>query len=643
MKKLLTFLMLSATLLHGEADINYDNLLLDSLDEVSTIATKTKLNIDDMPAFVTILRQDKLLELGIDNVYDALGLVPGIELSIESSGAKQIIFRGVKEKGKINLMVDGINVNNTYRGSIYHYLDFPVELIQRIEVIRGPASIMYGSGAIAGVVNIVTLNNSDGDNSVVFGRAGSYDDYKGGFHLTNSIDETHISLDGYYHKNLKYVDVGPDVGKNYGETNERLKDFSVGLHVNSNGWNFTTRYKRSDAGTHYGFGNYIPENSDDDQLINGTLYSQLSYENSINSDNTFKVDVGYNYYTQETDTRFAPSFGGIYYKSDYSEQSFYAKAQLSNQAFENHNILFGSEIIGSYALNTDLEIINHPVLNPENIIKPDVDRVVASFYVDDKIAITNDFDVTVGVRYDNYSDFGDAFSPRVGLVYSLSKNTNIKGMYSRAFRAPSWIELYSDIAGVSLGDENLQAEISDTFETGIIHDITPKNTLRVNGYISKISDTIYRDSTTKTYTQSGVDTFIGGEAEFDSSYFQDIDFNINFAYVKAEDSSGDDINGIANFLANAKLYYKFSHGITSGTLVKYVGSRKRDYGDFRDTLKPYLSFDETISFKYKSALISATVKNLFDEDIRYVSPQNTYVNDFQREGRTYWVSASWEF
>ena len=91
----------------------FSDIFQTGLRETNAIATKTKLNVDELPAFVTILYQEDLLRNGINTVFDALSLVPGVELFTEASGIHQVIFRGIKEKGKVKLMLHGIDISNT--------------------------------------------------------------------------------------------------------------------------------------------------------------------------------------------------------------------------------------------------------------------------------------------------------------------------------------------------------------------------------------------------------------------------------------------------------------------------------------------------------------------------------------------------
>ena len=107
--------------------------LLDDLQNASQIATRSNLNINKTPAVVTVLYSDELKKLGVVNLYEALGYIPGIELAMGNGGAKQIILRGNKGflRDKLKLMIDGVSVNIELSGANYIYLDLPIDIIEK--------------------------------------------------------------------------------------------------------------------------------------------------------------------------------------------------------------------------------------------------------------------------------------------------------------------------------------------------------------------------------------------------------------------------------------------------------------------------------------------------------------------------------
>jgi len=321
--KLLLLLLLLASFLLSDEEINFKDDLLQSLEEVSEIATKSKLNIDDSPSFVTVLHSDKLQKLGIDTVFEALGQVPGVQLTRESSGVPVVIFRGVSQKGEVKLMVDGVTINNTYRGSIYHYLDFPIEMVERIEVIRGAGSVLYGSGAMSGVINIITKSASSEDTNAVFIAGGSYDYYKGGALLSTKLGDVKIAADAYYQENQKTIDT----------TDRHLKDYSVGLKINDEHVALLARIKKSVIGNAYGIFSVpdITPNKYDNS--NQAIFTQLSYNNNLGKNNHIEVSAGLRKYGQIAQGAHS-TLGTL--DATYSENTYYGQVDLQSNLIE-HN------------------------------------------------------------------------------------------------------------------------------------------------------------------------------------------------------------------------------------------------------------------------------------------------------------------
>ncbi len=628
-------------------EISLEDDFLASLDEVSDIASKSKLNIDDMPAFVTILQGKKLELLGIHNIYEALSLVPGVELSMEASGAKQVIFRGVKEKGKVKLLVDGVTINNAYRGSMYYYLDFPIEMIERIEVIRGPGSVLYGSNAISGVISIITKNSKIASSNRLFASATTAPGYKAGLQYAYKLgDSSRLSVDGYYVHSDVRIDGGPDEAGSYDKSNESLKDYSIGIHLNINNLALLARFKRSKSGVAFGLGNhFVPD--DDKGFTNNNAFIQMNYEDSINTDINYKASIGIGRYQQEVNTHFSahPVKGDVIYDGDYAESNYYGEFILNSTSFENNKLTLGVRyeytISQKTSLRTFFEPSGDPFIPVENIIEPDRSRNIFSLYIDDSLSLSDNFDLIAGLRWDNYSDFGNAFSPRLGLIWRTSSVLNLKMLYSRSFRAPSWLELYATIPKVSQGNPDLDAETADTIEVGTVYRPSSSQTLRFNIYATQIDNLIVREDT--LYQQEGTNHYYGAEAEWMANLGGDSDFKMGLSYVDALDEDNEALPDIANFLANMTLLHDFSSYINSGSVLKYVSSRQRISTDERKELEGYFLFDQTFTYQYNTLSLSLSVKNLFDSDYAYPAPKGTYVNDYPRLGRTGWISAKWEF
>jgi len=135
--------------------------LLDLLQEQTTIATQTRMNADYVPGMVTVLQGDDMRARGLATIGDALGQVAGFHVTVDNVGDVRAIVRGVGatlNATNLKILLDGVVANRPTDGSADWVLRLPLAQIERIEVIRGPGSAIYGGFAFSGVVNVVTRN-----------------------------------------------------------------------------------------------------------------------------------------------------------------------------------------------------------------------------------------------------------------------------------------------------------------------------------------------------------------------------------------------------------------------------------------------------------------------------------------------------
>jgi len=613
MKYLLTITLLSM-LLFSNDEFNIEDDFLQSLNEVSEIATKSKLNIDDSPSFVTVLQSKKLQNLGVDTVYDALAQVPGVQLKREASGVPVVVFRGVSQKGEVKLMLDGVTINNTYRGSIYHYLDFPIEMVERIEIIRGAGSVLYGSGAMSGVINIITKSADAENKNAVFISGGTYDTYKSGAIFSQTLGTLRLSIDAYYQTNNKNID----------NTDRHSDDYSIGLKIKDEHLSIISRLKDSTVGNAYGV--LLAPDSDIDKYYNenSSLFFELSYENKLTKNNSYKILAGYSQYLQTIEANIAvASIDSI--DLDYKENSYYAQLDFTSKTFSDNELLIGSRLETAKTITSDISL-------GDPISDPNFSRDIISVYINDIYTFSPSLDISAGLRFDDYSDFGDAFCPTLGAIYKIGKHFRIKALYSEAYRAPSWVELTSNPL--------LNAETSRSYEAGIIYNNNQNSVVRLNLYSTKIDDLITKDT---QYIQTQYADFKGSEIEYIYTPNNQLELNLFASYVQANDADGEALADIANTLATASLAYEFNFGLKIGTLLKYVSSSERSDVDTRDSMPSSTILDETFSYRFKDIRASLIIKDIFDQGTYYALPTTTENNDFDDGGRSILVKASWEF
>lgn len=335
--------------------------LMELFDNVTEIATKTKLNADYVPGMVTVLRGEDLEARGYQTVWEALELVNGIETSITNSGSRRVLVRGVGRTlgtGNVKYLLDGLPINSTFVAQAYQILEVPIVFIDRIEVIRGPGSAIYGEFAFTGVINVITRKSEKKLNSGI-GRFGSY---KGGakyswnqpdiplnvdiliFGETTDGADILISEDKLYNIGLGSISNAP------GPTNEERKNYSSIIKLNYKNSSLDFQYLEEGHGSHFGINNVLP--NPEPRVISKRKNLSLEAKQiiEINSKSFAELKLGWTDYRFSANKIlvFPPGFpgfpDGVINSAFYKESRFYSGITISFGSLRKHNFLIGSSV-----------------------------------------------------------------------------------------------------------------------------------------------------------------------------------------------------------------------------------------------------------------------------------------------------------
>ncbi len=635
------------------------------LDEMTEIATKTKLNIDYQPSVVSVVKAKKLKNIGITNLHEALGLLPGIETSILHTGWKQVIIRGNYSPDtfvfdKYKLYIDGVDVGSDLYSTSYFYLDFPIELIDRIEVLRGSASSVYGPGAFSGAINVITRNSQVDSKNSFFATIGSYEYVKSGFTQNYKTNSWTIGLDGYYQTNNKTMYAGPSFvfDPNYARDDynslENFKDFSLGLTAQNDYFKIITRYKSETTDNFYGSSEEL------EPVIGGyqrnkSLVFELQNLTRVNSNISLESKLGLNYYEFKFDTEIFKDF--IRIAPIYKQVNTYIDVNLKGKNFNNNDWILGVNLKKIDTIENKLESF-YPSITADKFLDADHDQILKSIYFQNIYSINENLDISANLRLDDYSIFDEMLSYRVASVYRLDDNNIFKAIYGRSYRAPSYIEAFQElIPGFKRGNPNLKSEYIDTYELSY----TYKNNnliLRTNGYYSVMQDVIdillnEPNSFEGDYYNHKDRKAKGLEVEFTYIFENGIEFMSNLSYVRTKYFTPDYYNPveytspeISEVLSKGYLLYPLTKQLNLNTAWYYSGSKNGfDPGNKGNSQAFDSTFvvDQTILYKIdESSNVSFSVKNLFDETIKYPSYTQNH-ESITREGRNWLLSYSKQF
>lgn len=622
--------------------LDYEKLLTDSLYEVSSIASATKINVDDTTAMVEVLRGDEAMALGATTLIEALALLGDTQIAMESNGAKILVMRGINEKAKIKLLIDGISVANAYRGSIYHFYDLPIELIERIEIRQGPDATLYGSNAIAGVINVITKAAQAKGENLLFGHAQADLGRVGAIARIDTESFTG-ALDAFYVQGVTALAAGPDKNKTSGTTNESQRYYGAGLHGNWSDLKVMAQLQSNTTGMAYGLSNILENPKDKAGSTNLSGWWQIAQENIALFDGALALHIGGLYYAQNAQARYTPA---IIYESSYNENSLNAHGEWLYQGWEHQTVRLGVESIYAVLLDTSLrayyEANNSALFADTRMVSADVARAIVSLYGSDTYEYSDKTTFEMGARADWYSDFGWALSPKVGVLHRYSPALNLKFALARAFRAPSWMEMYGSATGVSMGNAQLLPENVVNAEFGLIYRPSLKQRLTLQTYAMGTRNLILRNNSAQ-YEQGGLAYFVGAQSQWEYQYSSQMAFGANVAMNRPMQEDGSVLHDVALVSASGSLRYRTLRGIEFASFAKHVSTRLRESGDTRGALAGYTTFDQTVGFSYMGATYSLIVKNLFDERVLYPAPTNTYEGDYLRQGREIMFKAAWNF
>ncbi|MFT5659666.1 MAG: outer membrane receptor protein involved in Fe transport [Sulfurimonas sp.] len=668
------------------------------IEHFNKVATLTKQNEHYQPYIISVFQGKELEKLGISNLKQALELVPGIDIATDNANTITPIFRGSNSLayGQTKLFIDDVLVNNLFIDAYSEYLGLPVEMIKRIEVVRGPGSKTNGVNAYAGSIHIITYAEDfygfEPDNKLVF-KYGSYDYKMGGFVKTFKEKDLRIYIDFYYQQDNKKLPAGPD-GLSQGNLSIPglaidnsslskntdaplwLTDYSLGLNLTYKNFSLKARMLDHTQGSAYGINLALPQDSD--RLKLPSYYLELGYNKEIND---FKVHInaGIKYDTFDSHSKLIPDglhfidiisyredgtiipitlTNGAYAEHLAKQRTLYQSTYIQYDGIGKHNITAGyrlskEQTIGmvsklSNRSTGDVALIDYTETLP--FFDKNAKRNITILSLQDEFQFNNQISFIYGFNYEQTSYQDAEFEPRISMVYQLDSENIFKTIYSRSHRNASWQEMFTKNNSARVGNTNLKPEKVDAFEIAYIKTYSSDTYFQTNLFYLLNKDQISNSSTNPEY-KNAVDTNIYGlEFEY-NGHFSSLDkFYLNYSYVSGtakikNTGESEYIPNISHHLAKAYYIYDIDHTLALSGVAKYVSSKDRVSTDTREKVNAYSTVDATMSYKslkYDYTLM-LSVKNLFNADIKYASPPNTYSEDYTQERRNFLITLKKKF
>jgi iron complex outermembrane receptor protein len=469
------------------SELSFDELLN---MEVFTASKKFQ-KISEAPAIISVVTRQDIEKMGVTSLIDVFKYIPGIETSMGPDGQYRLSIRGSRKEGNILMLIDGKQINDFYNGKLL--FDLPLDFIDKIEIVRGPGSALYGSNAVAGVINIFTIKSKK-----ITVKGGTNNTFSGSAHYYLNKEKFQMNASGgYLQSDGANAQIESDGANNrpwsltYGDLNYKtqrwLKDAYVNTGFKTGGLKFDlfgiSRQQGSWAGPLY-------IAAPGSNLKTKQLTSALSFDLPVKDivvivPKIYTNVVNRDFLNQEAPDNYASSVSGDVFSNGKethekytgvtygTELAFHIKitdrcslltgnllenASLPQYSVERNYKIVGDEYKGSFG---NYDSVPTAQKNKQRTI---IAYFLQADYKWKRLSFTG------GFRYDNYSDFGSSFNPRFSITYNASKLIRFKGLYGKAFRAPTFQELYDNTSigneyGV-IGNPALKPETIQTFEVG---------------------------------------------------------------------------------------------------------------------------------------------------------------------------------
>ena len=573
-------------------------------------ATKSETEVREIGKSFTVIDREEIEKSNHNNVLDMLRRVPGLNISSNGrNGTTGIFIRG-NESYYTKILINGVAVDDASSTQV-HYSSIinsiGLDNVERIEIIRGPQSTLYGSDAIGGVINIITRKGEGGNISGSVRQEFGEDEFNkssANFHGQNGALNYSLSLS---HESQDSISATNSASSNFESDDDPYRNSSGNLSLSYDiNEHLQLGFNGSYIDSHIEFDNpWTPQS--ENHIQNSTVRPYIKLTNLM--DSTLDVEFAYNH----TDNRRTTTSGF----NGYSEVHKYELLNTLDLSDWN-TLIFGIDFIEQ---QVDFD-------NPFGV--GDAYKVrYNEYYIQDQLSFDDKFFLTFGGRYSDHSDFGEEWTYQISpAVYFDETGTKLHASYGTGYRAPSPYELFDFFSG----DDSLTPETSESFDIGFDQTLEEAGlSFGATYFYVETEDKIIYSFSSFRYEQISNARSYGIESYLQYDFSNDLFAKVIYTRTHTENNqeTGDQRAArVPKDTATILVNWQATKKLNLDAEINIAGNR---YSDTNNTvpLGSYTNVGFAATYEINDNFtVFARVNNLFDEDYEEVRGYNTYGRSF---------------
>ena len=578
------------------ASAQNESLAQENIDTIVVTATRLGQTATETGSSLSIITAEEIEELGLIYVLDAVAQAPGVTINQNGTfgGNASVRIRGASSEQTV-VLIDGIPVNDpSSPGGGFNFARLDTENIERIEVLKGPQSTLWGTDAIGGIVSITTKSPGAGFGGEAFAEYGSFNTLRGGASVANASDvgdfrlaAVTVSSDGISKADENN---GNDEEDGYDSLTLSAKG---GLNLPGDArlsadvlWtDAETEFDSFSSGAQGSVGDGDEVSETEETAANVSLTVPLI---DGRLDNLFLV--GHSDIKRENFRAGLPSF-------DADGERLLYRYQGTLNANDRHRLAFGAEREETTANDDETSI----------------DGLFALY----ELRPIGDLTITAGLRHDDHERFGSESTTRLASVWSLSDNLSFRASWGEGFKAPTIFQTTFFCCGATEPNAELKAETSEAFDAGV-------EWLSSDGRF-QLGAAVFRQETENLID---FDFAIGGYLNIDEvestglelsgalALSDTLSLSLDYAYIDAEDGDGNALPRLPEHSGDLTLSYAPAGPFSGAVLLRYNGSETHTD---TTTLDSWLRVDLTGRYALSERVeVYGRIENLFDEDYQQI-------------------------